>query len=97
MPSFFRESVLRVVRKQFPAVYTQEIMDILELYGTEPNEEERLRVQMAILLLSDGDQNKVKHYCKLAKNDYRDVLYWAEFTSDAQPIEDPYKSLLEED
>ena len=36
------------------------------------------RVKLAILLLSDGDTDKVAEYGEAANKDYRDVLYWVE-------------------
>lgn len=35
------------------------------------------RVQLACVLLSEGDFGKLKHYVQQAALDFRDVLYWA--------------------
>ena len=96
MAVYTREQVKKVVIKLFNEDYYQEIMDILDLYGCEPYEAERERVQLAIIKLSLGDLNKLSHYCTIAKKDYRDVIYWAEYTIDAIQIPDPYRDLLEE-
>jgi hypothetical protein len=54
------------------------IMEILDLCGAESNAEGRARVQLAILKLSEGDENKLLHYVEAAKQDYRDVLFWTD-------------------
>jgi hypothetical protein len=36
------------------------------------------RVRRAILTLSKGDLERLRHFAKSAEADYRDVLYWAE-------------------
>ena len=95
MAVYTRGQVKKVVIKLYTKDYCQEIMDILDLYGCEPYEEERERVQLAIVKLSEGDFNKLSRYCAMAKRDYRDVIYWAEYTIDAKQIPDPYRDLLE--
>jgi hypothetical protein len=72
-----RESVLAAAGEAFPGRPMVEIMRVLDLYGTESHEKERERVQLAILKLSDGDEQSIFHYVEAAKTDYRDVLYWA--------------------
>jgi hypothetical protein len=54
------------------------IMSILDGYGVAEHERERERVQLAILKLSAGDEDKLIAYVKAAKVDYRDVLMWAD-------------------
>lgn len=63
----------------FPAIGLTKIMEILDLYGVESYEQERERVQYHILELSEGDMEKLFHYLKAAKQDYRDVIYWTEY------------------
>ena len=96
MAVYTREQVKKAISKLYTNEYYQEIMDILDLYGCEPYEAERERVQLAIIKLSLGDINKLSHYCIMAKRDYRDVIYWAEYTIEAVQIPDPYRDLLEE-
>ena len=57
-------------------------MAMLNEYGTEPYEQERERVQLAILKLAEGDIDKLLHFTQAAKGDFRDVLYWAEYLHD---------------
>ena len=95
MKTYTRDQVKFAANKQFPKDYVQEIMDILDLYGEDKEEQDRERVQLAILKLSNGDMGKLEHYCAMAKDDFRDVLYWAEYTADAKLMPDPYRTLLD--
>lgn len=52
---------------------------ILSRYGEQPNERERFRVQLAVLKLAGDDLEKIAAYTTRAKEDYRDVLAWAEY------------------
>lgn len=71
-----REEVIAAALSVFSGEQLATIMEILDLYGIEPHEKEHERVQLAILALSEGGENKLLHYVDAAKNDYRDVLYW---------------------
>ncbi len=63
----------------FPSRSAKAVLDLLDLYGVESHETERERVQMAILALSQGQEDKLLQFVEAAKQDYRDVLYWAEY------------------
>lgn len=71
-----REKISQV----FPDRDAADVLACLDRYGTEPYERERRRVQLAILKLCDeaGDQD-LENYVRTAKQDYRDVLAWAEY------------------
>jgi hypothetical protein len=71
--------VKAAVAESFAPELAGEVMDVLDLYGVLPYEWERERVQLAILHLSEGDLGKLYHYTDVATQDYRDVLYWAEY------------------
>ena len=47
-------------------------MAVLDEYGVE---RERERVQRAIVHLSKGDYGRLQHFTRVAKWDYRDVLF----------------------
>ena len=51
-----------------------EVMAALDEYGTESYEVEVDRVRLAILQLSEGKIEKLLHWVKTAKIDYRDPL-----------------------
>lgn len=54
------------------------VTGILNSYGIEKHEQEPIRVQLAILKLSGADIEQVRINTKYAKQDFRDVLVWAE-------------------
>ena len=74
-----REDVLAAVAEQFPDRDAAAVLALLDSYGTRRSEPERERVQLAILKLSGGDIEKPRHDLDVARQDYRDVLYWAEY------------------
>jgi hypothetical protein len=47
-----------------------------------------VRVQLAVLALSEGSLERLRHFVEVAQVDYRDVLYWA----DNPPRDDEPKS-----
>lgn len=73
-----REEVMAAAQSRFSSQPMATIIEILDLYGAEPHEGERERVQLAILKLSEGDVNKLLHFVEAAKQDYRDVLFWTD-------------------
>jgi hypothetical protein len=72
------EEVLAAVRALFRTSDEATVLDILDLYGVEPHECERERVQVAVVALSGGNEEKLLYFVEAAKVDYRDVLYWHE-------------------
>ena len=79
-----RDEVLACIRAGFPANRWAHVEFLLSAYGTEPHERERERVQLAILKISDGSEEKVRQHVATAKTDYRDVLFWADRPEEAQ-------------
>ena len=73
-----REQVTAAARSAFAHVDTAAVLVVLDLYGTEPHERERERVQLTILALCEGSEDKLLSLVQAAKVDYRDVLAWAE-------------------
>lgn len=73
-----REEVMVATQSAFPGKQVATIMEVLDLYGSESHEGGRARVQLAILKLSEGDEDKLLHFVEAARQDYRDVLFWAE-------------------
>jgi len=76
---FTRELVIKKAKGVFPGEDTSKIMGILDQYGVRPHEKERERVQLAILKLSGGEVEKLQEEVKVAKQDYRNVLIYAEY------------------
>ena len=71
--------MLSVVKREFPNEDAQAIVALLDAYGVESYENERDRVQLAILKLSQGEAEKLLDWIDIAKRDYRDVLAFAEY------------------
>lgn len=74
-----REEIVTEIARIFPDEDVATILAVLDEYGCESYERERERVQRAILMLADGDVDKLLSYTLAAKHDYRDVLWWAEY------------------
>ena len=79
-----RNLVLQKVRELFPTEDPLPIMALLDLYGTQCYERERERVQLAILKLSGGRIEQIRSHLQMAKQDYRDVLAYAEYPQEMQ-------------
>ena len=60
------------------------MLELLDDYGVESYERERERVQLAILKLSEGNEEKLREFVAVAKRDYRDVLFWAEYPEESR-------------
>lgn len=71
----------------------------MKSYGEENYHREIERVHIGILDLAQGDVAKVLNYVKAARQDYRDILYWA-FYYDDDPfrlLEEPVKDLQKQE
>lgn len=94
-----RDDVLLAAQAAFPGGDLAELAAILGLYGTEPYERERERVQLAIIALSGGDRDKLRQLVRDAKRDYRDVLAWQQLgpmpAAEGKKMQDEARSLIE--
>src|SRR5437660_12559552 len=79
-----RDEVVAVVQQTFPEGAHTRVLELLDGYGIESHERERERVQLAILKLSEGNEEKLREFVAIAKRDYRDVLFWAENPDEAR-------------
>jgi hypothetical protein len=79
-----RQEVVAAVEAAFPESNCARVLELLDSYGVEPYERERERVQLAVLKLSEGNEEKVREFVTVAKRDYRDVLFWAEYPEEAK-------------
>ena len=73
------DSVLKKIRADFAESDWDEVKKALAEYGKEPYHRERERVHFDILMLSKGELEEVRKLVTIALQDYRDVLYWAEY------------------
>ncbi len=76
------EAILnRKINSLFPDItIQQEVIQTLNTYGVEKYEQEPIRVRLAILKLAGDDLEQVKINTNYAKQDFRDVLLWAEYS-----------------
>src|SRR5437867_933841 len=79
-----RDEVVAAVQRSFPDSSRARVLELLDTYGVESYERERERVQLAILKLSEGNEEKLREFVAVAKRDYRDVLFWAENPEEAR-------------
>jgi hypothetical protein len=79
-----RDEVVAVVQKTFPESAHARVLELVDSYGLESYERERERVQLGILKLSEGNEEKLREFVAVAKRDYRDVLFWAEYPGEAK-------------
>ena len=79
-----RARVAAAVRASFPDTEPDAILALLDEYGVEAYQRERDRVQLAIVDLSEGDQAKLRYFLEVAKQDYRDVLFWSDNPAEAK-------------
>ena len=82
--AYSRDDVLASVHATFAKGSWPGVIDLLDTYGIESYEQERERVQLAILKLSEGSEIKLRGYVVVAKRDYRDVLFWAEYPEESK-------------
>lgn len=73
--------VKRAVEASFPAERHAAVLKLLRSGYTRRNE--RCRVQLAVLVLADGDLTELQRLVKAANEDYRDLLYWAEYPEES--------------
>jgi hypothetical protein len=94
-----REDVLAAATATFKGDQLESILSELDLYGVEPHEPERERVQLAIIELSGGNKDKILQYVQIAKIDYRDILAWKQLgpTQEAEgnKLRDEARALIE--
>src|SRR6266403_1792436 len=79
-----RDEVVAAIKATFPESSRARVLELLDSYGVESYERERERVQLAILKLSEGNEEKLREFVAVAKRDYRDVLFWTENPEEAK-------------
>ncbi len=67
------------IRSYWPDEDLDQILALLNQYGSEEYEREIPRVQLAILKLSGGDLKQIPRLVEMARTDYRDLLAYAEY------------------
>src|SRR5438552_17236344 len=77
-----RDEVVAAIQATFLKSSRARVIELLDTYGVESHERER--VQLAILKLSEGNEEKLREFVAVAKRDYRDVLFWTENPDEAR-------------
>lgn len=72
------ETIESVVRHSFIEAERERALELVGRYGADPKDKEVDRVRRAILKLSHGDIHRLNRLVNSAKQDYEDVLWWAE-------------------
>ena len=62
-----RDDVLAAIAAGFPKSARARVLDLLDTYGVNPYEREVARVQLAILTLSEKDEEKLREFTSVAK------------------------------
>lgn len=71
--------VERLVTQLFAAPDRGAATAMLSAHARHANHAEVVRVQVAVLKLSDGQPDRLRQMLTHAMNDYRDVLAWAQY------------------
>jgi len=79
-----RTEVVAAVHAAFRKRAWSRVLMLLDTYGVNSYEREVARVQLAIVKLSEGSEEKLREYIAVAKRDYRDALFWAEHPDEAK-------------
>jgi hypothetical protein len=79
-----QQALRQEIERNFPGADPDEILKDLpspsELRAT--SDEGHLRILRAIVQLSEGDRTRLAKMADAAREDWRDVLYWAEYPQD---------------
>ena len=78
-PAYTAADLERILARDYPPDRRSHVKAVLARYGTESWQSETLRVQMACLKCAGGDAQQLEYYVRLACDDYRDVLSYAEY------------------
>ena len=81
------DQVRRKIAQVFPDCDPKVVAATLARYGTEKHELEPDRVRLAILKLCDEeDAPDLERMVEFAKQDFRDVLAWAEYPNQSKKL-----------
>jgi hypothetical protein len=88
------DNVLAEAVRVFGAQEADHVVTLLEQYGQEDHERAPDRVRLAILKLCGGTMAQLQSLIRAAKDDYRDVLMWAETPEAAKITPDEVEAIL---
>ena len=79
MAGILAVDILERIAREFPESTQQAQLDLSELATSCINGQ---RVVRCVLHLASGDQGKLDHFIQAAREDERDVIWWAEYDED---------------
>jgi hypothetical protein len=79
VPQVTQDDVERIVHRDFPVAEFENVIAILKQYGGDKQDGGASRVRLAALKLAAGNLDSLQKQILAAKQDYRDVLVWAEY------------------
>lgn len=90
--NFEKYHIVFAVRKLFKSAEQDEVLNALNLDSNKA-----FRTCLAVLKLSKGNLKEFYVFLKKAEEDYRDVIWWAEYDEKdrEKKLENPYKEILE--
>jgi hypothetical protein len=75
------QDIIRIVNRNFSELEASEVLSELGKISLSDvmarSEKNLLNTHLAILKLAKGDPDRVSHYVRCAKRDFRDVIFWA--------------------
>ncbi len=80
LPIPTREDIVRAAEVLYPAEEVPAVLAVLARYRGPAWSKDALRVQRAVLVLSEGRFEKLEEFEAEAERDFRNVLYWYEYT-----------------
>jgi hypothetical protein len=78
-PTVSQADVEKIIKRDYPADKYDQIMSMLNTYGTEDWQREPQRVRLSVLKLANGNIDELRRYIEWAKCDYRDVISPVEY------------------
>jgi hypothetical protein len=90
IPRVSAKDVKRIALREFDEPQIDQVYEILNDYGKEAHETEIFRVQVDAIKLSEGSIEKLKEFVSKAKQDYRDIIMYAEYSIHAEKAWDDF-------
>src|SRR5690349_24817337 len=79
VPSLTDADFERLLTREFAPEHTAVARAILVRHGSQSWQREPLRVRIAVMKLAQRNVAKLDEFMRMAEQDYRDVLSWAEY------------------
>ena len=80
------DTIREKVKQHFSASEDRKHAEALLLRYGEENEREVERVRCDLFELCGSSLERLAHYIEVAKRDYRDIIFWAEYETDERGV-----------